>query len=134
MDGPWMDLFQALVKGVYLESVRGNLEPLFSNISCTWLTLDSMTLTTADTRSLVAALDTGVRHLDLGGNVGVSLDMETLAGYSGRGECERVQLLGPGHMTERYRGRVAAWARDIGWRLLPGWAGEDYWIEISRCG
>ena len=76
-----MDLFQALVKGAYLESVRGNLEPVLSNISCTWLTLDSMTLTTADTRSLVAALDRGVRHLDLGGNVGVSLDMETLAGY-----------------------------------------------------
>ena len=81
MDGPWMDLFQALVKGAYLESVRGNLEPVLSNISCTWLTLDSMTLTTADTRSLVAALDRGVRHLDLGGSVGVSLDMETLAGY-----------------------------------------------------
>ena len=122
------------VEAVYLESVRGDLDPVLSNISCTWLTLDSMTLTTADTRSLVAALDRGVRHLDLGGNVGVTLDMEALAGYRGGGECERVQLLGPGHMTESYRGLVAAWAKDIGWRLLAGWAAADYWIEISRSG
>ena len=103
----------ALVEAVYLENISGDLDPVLGNISCTWLTLDSMTLTTADTRSLVAALDRGVRHLDLGGNVGVTLDMEALARYDGRGVCSRLQL--GGATRERYGNQVEEWAASRGW-------------------
>ena len=48
-------------------------------------TLDTMELSSADTRQLEAAMVAGVRMVRLGEDLG--LDMETLAQYDGRGQC-----------------------------------------------
>ena len=40
---------------------------------------------------------------------GVTLDMETLAQYDGKGECRSVR---------RYGDQVKAWARRMKWRML----------------
>ena len=44
---------------------------------------------------------------------GVSLDMETLAQYDGKGKCESVPLWDD--TRERYGARVDSWAGDMGW-------------------
>ena len=44
---------------------------------------------------------------------GVSLDMETLAQYDGKGKCESVPLWDD--TRERYGAQVDSWAGDMGW-------------------
>ena len=43
----------------------------------------------------------------------MSLDMETLAQYDGKGKCESVPLWDD--TRERYGARVDSWAGDMGW-------------------
>ena len=59
-----------------------------SNIKCPVSSITRMELSTADIRSLVTSMVTGVKTVQLGGDV--TLDMETLAQYDGRGVCGRV--------------------------------------------
>ena len=49
-------------------------------------------LSTADTESLLAVMVSGVEEVRLGMNV--TLDMEMLAQYDGKGECRRVGVDG----------------------------------------
>ena len=61
---------------------------------------------------------------------GVTLDMDTLAQYDGKGECEEVvlsTLLGF-DTRERYGSQVKAWASNIGWQIKDGARA----IEASR--
>ena len=79
----------------HLDNVQADLAPLLSNVQCTVLSLCRLSLTTADTQALVAAMVTGVGMVELGGRgggQGVTLDMETLAQYDGRGKCRQGYL------------------------------------------
>ena len=101
-----------------MDGVTGDLAPLLANINCTSLSVRNMRLSTADTRALVAAMTSRVQEVVLGGSRGwgcggVSLDMEALARYDGRGVCSRLQL--GGATRERYGHQVEEWAASRGW-------------------
>ena len=68
----------------------------------------------------------GVQEVDL--FRGVTLDMETLSQYDGKGECGRVVL---GDTVRRYQSQVKSWAKRIGWELKRK---SDDVIEIERSG
>ena len=57
---------------------------------------------------------------------GVSLDMETLAQYDGKGECEEVWMFED--TGERYRQPVKVWARNMGWEIED----RPTWIALNR--
>ena len=94
-----------------MDGVTGDLAPLLANINCTSLSVRNMGLSTADTRALVAAMTSRVQEVVLGDDV--TLDMEALARYDGRGVCSRLQL--GGATRERYGHQVKEWAASRGW-------------------
>ena len=104
-----------------IDGVTGNLAPLLDNINCTSLSVRNMGLTTADTRALVAAMASRVQEVVLGD---VTLDMETLARYDGRGVCSRLQL--GGATRWRYRDEVEEWADSRGWTRGGGGSCVSY--------
>ena len=82
---------------------------VLSSVQCRALAIANTMLTTADTQELVAAMVTRVKMVALGRDV--TLDMDTLAQYDGKGECEEVVL-----ECDRYGLQVKAWAKNIGWQ------------------
>ena len=76
--------------------------------------MGSVTLNTAETRSLVTAMARGVKVVRMTG--GVTLDMETLAQYDGKGECRMVRMYDD--TRRRYADQVKAWARRMKWRVI----------------
>ena len=105
-----------------IDGVTWDLGPLLDNINCTSLSVRNMGLTTADTRALVAAMVTRVQEVVLGGDV--TLDMETLARYDGRGVCSRLQL--GGATRGRYGDQVEEWADSRGWTRGGGGSCVSY--------
>ena len=98
---------------VLIYNVTGDLSPMFSSVQWRRITIFNTSLSTADTRALVAAMDTRVKRVMLGGDG--TLDMEKLAHYDGTGECEQVELCG--NTRERHTNRVKAWAENMGWQV-----------------
>ena len=105
---------------VIIDRVTGDLSPVLSSFDGLSLAIANMSLSTADTQQLVAAMDTRVEWVRLGGDV--TLDMDTLAQYDGEGECEQVVLAGPA--TAEYGDQVMMWAENMGWL-------DDYFPENS---
>ena len=112
-------LVKCVSDNVAIMRVHGDLTPVLSNVKCTELKIINRSLTTNDTQNLLAAMDTRVKEVVLGAVV--TLDMETLAQYDGKGECEEVWMYQD--TGERYRQPVRVWARDMGWgiRDRPNW-------------
>ena len=96
---------------VELDGVGGDLGPVLAGLRCDLLALASMELSSADTRQLEAAMVAGVRMVRLGEDL--SLDMETLAQYDGRGQCAYITMAGS---RAGYREHFLAWADRMGWR------------------
>ena len=109
---------------VAITRVHGDLTPVLSNVKCRELKIIDRSLSTNDTQNLLAAMDTRVEVVELGAEV--TLDMETLAQYDGKGECEEVWL--SGDTRGRYRSQVKAWAKNIGWQTEE----SSYNIKIKR--
>ena len=101
-----------------MDGVTGDL----ANINCTSLSVRNMGLSTADTRALVAAMTSRVQEVVLGDDV--TLDMEALARYDGRGVCSRLQL--GGATRERYGHQVEEWAASRGWTRGGGGSCVSY--------
>ena len=68
-----------------------------------------------------------VQEVELGR--GVTLDMDTLSQYDGKGECRRVSVWED--TGRRYRGQVKSWMKRIGWELEIE---NDDLIIIERSG
>ena len=104
------------VKECTVEEVVGDLSPILSNIKSDQLGIRSSALTPADTQQLVAAMVRGVRSVMLGELGTVTLHMETLARYDGRGQCEEVMVLGSDTKMQ-YGRQVKAWMQRIDWKI-----------------
>ena len=90
-----------------------DLVSILSSLKCERLDITSQRVRRVETRALVQAMETGVKRVELCG--GVTLDMETLAEYSGQGACREVELYGD--TAARYRGELVTWARSRNWRV-----------------
>jgi len=109
---------------VTIVRVTGDLSPVLCSLRCRGLTIFNTMLSTADTQQLVAAMDTRVEWVVLCD--GVTLDMETLAQYDGKGDCKEVIL--SDDTKERYRDQVKAWAENIGWQT----ENSSYALKFKR--
>ena len=77
------------------------------------LVMSDLNLSIAHTRSLLAAMVSGVEEVELGMNV--TLDMKTLAQYDGKGDCRRVYVWGDAN--RRYRAQILSWMKKD-WHLV----------------
>ena len=101
--------------GVVLDRVTGDIGPLLSSLSCAELQISNMELDQAATSSLVRGLQHGVERLDLlGGGGPVTLDIQSLVEYDGRGRCDLVGCYG--NTAATYRENIKTWAERINWR------------------
>ena len=126
------NLSQCVSDTLFIDHANGDLSPILSNIRCRWLYIDNMSHSTTYTRSLVTAMDTGVKNVVLGEWSecgGVAVDMETLGGYNGRGVCGCVRLWD--ETKTRYRNQVTVWAENIGWHTVAEDDLEDF-IQLER--
>ena len=120
------NLVKCVSDRVHMNYVSGDLSPVLSSIKCRELEIGNINLTTADTKSLVNAMEE-VKVASLHGHDRwFGLDMETLAQYDGEGECELVQLLGD---IRGYRDHFKVWAGNIGWTVVEK---KSSWISIKR--
>ena len=105
---------------VELTGVTGDVAPLLSSLTCTKLWISNMELDQAATSSLVQGLQHGVKSLGLNGGGGgpVTLHIQTLVEYDGRGRCEEVKMMCSsnifGNIAYTYR-EMKTWAERINW-------------------
>ena len=111
--GNLANLVQCVSHRVRIFNIRGDLSPLLRSLRCRMLEMSDVNLSTANTKSLLAAMVSGVEEVELG--MGVTLDMKTLAQYDGKGDCRRVSVWGDAN--ERYRAQMLSWMRRIDWKL-----------------
>ena len=95
---------------VVLNTVSGDIAPLFSSLSCRWLLIYNMELDQAATSSLVRALQHGVEKLGLYGRV--RLHIQTLLEYDGRGRCGDVRGWSD---RDTYKEEMKTWAHRVNW-------------------
>ena len=123
---------------VEIENVRNcDLISILDSVKCQWLSIDSQTLSTEETRALVRAMESRVEMVQLGmmpgwmqNIVGARVQLESRAGdvqlqhhldimdliqYSGQGKCREVWCCGI--TADRYREEVRSWAQRINWRV-----------------
>ena len=100
---------------VELDNVTGDVGPLLSSLSCTQLLIDNMELNKTATSGLVRGLQHGVEILvlDEGGRGPVTLDIQTLVEYDGRGRCGEVAF--DDDTAATYREDMKVWAERINW-------------------
>ena len=96
---------------VMLFNVTGDVTPLINSAKCR--ELDIRKNSEVESLALVTAMVGNVKSLLLGNEV--TLDMETLAQYDGKGECEKVTMWAD--TRERYRDQVKEWAGSMGWAV-----------------
>ena len=125
--GNLANLVQCVHDVVLISRIRGDLSPVLGIAKSFGLDIGYMDLSTAETQSLLAAMVSGVEEVELGR--GVTLDMETLSQYDGKGECERVVAWWD--TGRRYRDQVKSWMKRIGWEFKME---NDNVIKIKRSG
>jgi len=97
-----------------IQNVSGcDLVSLLSSLKCEELTIHSQSLGREETQALVQSMESGVKRVRLSGEV--TLDMETLAEYSGQGACRSVWVWRS--IADKYWEDLRTWARGRNWRI-----------------
>ena len=95
------------------------LDIILESVRCTELRLAHMRLTEPQTRALVTALTERLKNVEL---TGVTLDIQTLCQYNGRGRCREL-VVRNGDPWRRFKEKLQWWAAEVGWAVT--WDGPD---------
>ena len=101
-----------------------HLDIILERVRSTQLGLQKMSLTEPQTRALVTAMRDGVERVYL--YRGVTLDIEALCQYDGRGTCRKLQ---EGDTRTRYGERLRRWTVEVGWAVKMD---NNNWLTIER--
>ena len=112
---------------VVLRNVTGDISPLLSSLSCTWLFIENMEMDQAATSSLVWGLQHGIERLQLGFLGRVRLHIHTLLEYDGQGRCGWVQWWKK--TLDTYKEEIKTWTARVNWSVKE----ENRFIEMTRC-
>ena len=111
--------------GIDFMTPTSQLSSILACVKCPGLWLGDMELSEENTRALVTAMRERVVEVWLWDNI--TLDIEELTKYDGRGRCWRLEV---GRDTRtRHGDRLRSWAADKGWRVT-----EDNlcWLVMVR--
>jgi len=107
-------LVSCVTRCLSITNVSGrDLVILLSSLKCEQLDIHSQSLGREETQALVQAMESGVKVVRLSGEV--TLDMETLAEYSGQGACRSVWVWRS--IADKYWEDLRTWARGRNWRI-----------------
>ena len=110
------NLVKCMSDFLLIDNVHGNLSHVLRNIKRGRLSIRNMKLTSEDTEHLRFAMVHGARSVSFGDHGSdVTLDMDTLAQYDGKGKCHEIVFCGSARST--YRDRVICWAGEVGWQI-----------------
>ena len=115
---------------VELRDVTGDVAPLLSSLTCIKLWIDNMELNQTATRGLVRGLQHGVKKLWLGYYGAVTLDIQSLVEYDGRGRGDLVGCYG--NTAATYRENIKTWAERINWDVTEGGVRDVRRIVMRR--
>ena len=122
-------LASIVTERVYIWSMTPNsqLGSILASVQCYELALQNMDLNEADTRALVTAMSHRLDLVLL--SQGVTLDLDALTAYDGRGHCTRLEVVGDTTLT-RYREQIKTWAREKEWTVTRD---DDGWgLRVQR--
>ena len=115
-------LASSVTRILAIVNVRGNLVSLLTSLKCQKFGISRQSLGREETRALVQAMELQVEMVLL--SVESTLDMESLAEYSGQGVCRGLYLLGD--LVARYKLKLRTWARRRKWRVSVEDNGDMY--------
>ena len=95
-----------------------DLVSILTSLKCKKLKIRSQNLGREETQALVQAMESGVEEVRLCGEV--TLDIESLTEYSGKGVCSKLMLYYEAWDRSgdtRYREELKTWARSRNWRV-----------------
>ena len=107
-------LASSITRSLAIVNVKGNLLSTLTNLKCKDLGISRQSLGREETRALVHTMELHVKVVLLSDEV--TLDVESLAEYSGQGVCWCVCL--SGDLVASYRLKLRTWARRQNWRVF----------------
>ena len=112
---------------VFIEEVKGiDLASVLNSLKCHQLWITCQSLGREETQALVQAMESGVVGVNL---ILVTLDMETMVTYSGRGRCWKLSLGCHLYNTEMknepLKEPLKCWAMCRDWEVI-----EDYGSQL----
>ena len=107
----------------------GHLGSILAGVKCTMLELNNMELSEADIRALVTAMRNRVDKVYLSGNI--TLDIEQITKYDGRGRCRYLNLRVWEDGRAWYGDRLRSWAAHVGWTVTLD---DGIRLEMKRKG
>ena len=109
---------------VHIMNMRGcDLATVLNNVKSNSLNIKRQSLDSEETLALVQAMESRVERVGLYEEV--TLDINTLMGYSGQGKCRRVELYWD--TSPRYRGELMIWSKMNKWTVTRN--GGNFVIE-----
>ena len=101
------------------------LDIILERVRCPLLQLENTSLTDPQTRALITAMRDGVERVGLYGDV--TLDIEALCQYDGRGTCWEIEVMSD--TRTRYGERLRCWRVEVDWELRED---RDDWLRMER--
>ena len=107
---------------VYIHKVNGiDLTSLLNSLKCESLSIENQSLDREETQALVQAMESGVEIVEL---TSITLEMETLVSYSGKGRCCEVELNchddDPKMWRVNMKEPLKIWAMNRDWAVTEG--------------
>ena len=93
--------------------VAASLDIILKSVRCSVLDLGKMALTEPQTRALVTGMTERLETVELWPEV--TLDIQTLCQYNGRGTCWGLQVYDD--TKRRYEERLRQWGAEVGWAV-----------------
>ena len=101
---------------VIVNITPASLDIILESVRCPKLWLANMTLTKPQTQALVTAMTERLERVRL--RYDVTLDIQTLCQYNGRGTCWKLQVRGD--KRKRYEENLRHWTAEVGWAVTAG--------------
>ena len=126
-----VSLVSRVTRHLTINNVIGcDLVSLLSSLQCEELGIPKVSLGREETQALVQAMESGVGRVVLFEDV--TLDIEALTEYSGRGECWDLRL--SFDTRGRYREEMRTWARTRNWKVAKCSSFDVYISPSSSFG
>ena len=111
-------LFSIVTYRVVIDNITPTslLDIILKRVRCSWFGLKSMKLTEPQTRALVTAMTERLQRVTLWKDL--TLDIQTLCQYNGRGTCWKLQVRGD--KRKRYEENLRHWTAEVGWAVTAG--------------
>ena len=105
---------------VHIYNLSDCLDTILDSVNCKQLSISRQKLSSDETKALVQAMESRLEMVRLGigiyGNGNVTIDIDVLTKYSGRGKCRTV--LCNGDLMARYSEEIRTWATRKGWNVI----------------